>query len=69
VTNLNSTWLVGPRFCSPISKGGLGIWNLRLFRRAFLGNWLWRYVHEREAWWKVVLDTKFGSARGRVVFF
>jgi hypothetical protein len=29
-----------------------------------LGKWLWRYVHKREAWWKMVVDAKFGSAWG-----
>jgi hypothetical protein len=29
-----------------------------------LGKWLWRYVHEREARWKIVLDAKFGSGWG-----
>jgi hypothetical protein len=31
-----------------------------VFNRALLGKWLWRYVHEREAWWKNVLDAKYG---------
>jgi hypothetical protein len=26
--------------CSPISEGGLGIWNLRTFNKALLGKWL-----------------------------
>jgi hypothetical protein len=50
------------KVCSPISSGGLGIRNLRIFNKALLGKWLWRYVHEREAWWKSVVDAKYGSS-------
>jgi len=35
-----------------------------MFNRALLRKWLWRYVHEREAWWRVVVDSKFGSSWG-----
>jgi hypothetical protein len=49
------------KVCSPISNGGLGIRNLRIFNKALLGKWLWRYAHERGAWWKSVVDAKYGS--------
>jgi hypothetical protein len=49
------------KVCSPIFEGGLGIRNVRIFNKAFLGKWLWRYAHKREAWWKSVVDAKYGS--------
>jgi hypothetical protein len=49
------------KVCSPISNGSLGIQNLRIFNKALLGKWLWRYAHERGAWWKSVVDAKYGS--------
>jgi hypothetical protein len=50
---------------SPISEGGLGIWNLRIFNRALLEKWLWRYVHEGETWWKLIVDAKYGGVWDR----
>jgi hypothetical protein len=52
------------KVCNPISEGGLGIRNLVMFNWALLGKWLWRYGIEREAWWKIVVDSKFGSLWG-----
>jgi hypothetical protein len=51
--------------CSPISKGGLGIRNVRKFNQALLGKWLWRYAHEEGAWWRSILVAKYGSSRGK----
>jgi hypothetical protein len=48
--------------CSPISEGGLGIRNLRIFNQALLGKWLWCFAHEREALWRSVVDAKYGSS-------
>jgi hypothetical protein len=52
------------KFCFSISKGGLGINNLLVFNRALFGKWLWRYGCGREAWLRVVVDSKFGSLLG-----
>ena len=47
--------------CRPISNGGLGVRNLRVFNRALLGKWLWRYTKEPEALWKTVIASKYGD--------
>ncbi|KAG2695344.1 hypothetical protein I3760_07G009500 [Carya illinoinensis] len=52
------------KVCRPIQSGGLGIKNLRMFNRALLGKWLWRYNMEPEALWKLVVDYKHGSLWG-----
>jgi len=52
------------KVCSPIFEGGLGFGNLKTLNRALLGKWLWRYGTERDAWWRVVVDSKYGSLRG-----
>jgi hypothetical protein len=52
------------KVCTPIKEGGLGIRNLLLFNQALLGKWLWHYEIERDAWWRVVVDSKFGSLWG-----
>jgi hypothetical protein len=52
------------KVCSPTSEGGLGIRNLRMFNRALLSKWLWWYGIERDAWWRVVVDSKYDSYWG-----
>ena len=46
--------------CAPLSSGGLGIRNLRLFNVALLGKWLWRFGQERDALWRQVIEVKYG---------
>jgi len=38
--------------------------NLIQFNRALLGKWFWQYATEREALWKLVIETKYDSLRG-----
>jgi hypothetical protein len=52
------------KVCSPLDEGGLGIRNIRRFNQALLGKWLWRFAHEKGAWWRSVLVAKYGSDWG-----
>jgi len=52
------------KICSPIFEGGLGIRNLRMFNHALLGKWPWHFGIERDAWWRTVVDSKFGCLWG-----
>jgi hypothetical protein len=35
-----------------------------VFSRALLGKWLWRFGLEREAWWRVAVESKFDRSWG-----
>jgi hypothetical protein len=52
------------KVCTPIVEGGLGGSEFTCVQRARLGKRLWRYVHERDALWRVVVDSKYASAWG-----
>jgi hypothetical protein len=38
--------------------------SLRMFNRALLGKWLWRFGIERDAWWRIVVEFKYGCLQG-----
>lgn len=40
------------RVCTNLRHGGLGVKNLKFFNMALLGKWLWRYLVERNAFWR-----------------
>jgi hypothetical protein len=52
------------RVCSPIKVGGLGVRNIIKFNQALLGKWIWRFSQERDAFWRLVIEVKYGSVRG-----
>jgi hypothetical protein len=35
-----------------------------MFNCTLLGKWLWRFGIERDIWWRVAVDSKFGSLWG-----
>jgi hypothetical protein len=45
-------------------EGGLRVWNLLKLNCTLLEKWLWLYVHERETWWRVAMDSKSDSSCG-----
>lgn len=51
------------KVCTPLSSGGLGIWNLRTFNKAH-GKLLRRYHPEGVSYWKTVIDLKYWSLQG-----
>ena len=50
--------------CSHKKKGGLGIRNLSILNRALLCKWSWRFVVERDSFWKLIISRKFGKEGG-----
>ena len=46
--------------CTPLSSGDLGIRNLILFIEVLLGKLLWRFGFERDAFWRQVIEVKYG---------
>jgi hypothetical protein len=52
------------KVCSLIFEGKLWIRNLRAFNCALLGKWLWRFGSEKDAWWRVLVDSKYGRLWG-----
>ena len=50
--------------CLEKRKGGLGVRNLALMNIALLSKWNWRCANEREAFWKQVINHKYGEEEG-----
>jgi hypothetical protein len=42
----------------------LGVRNIIKFNQALLGKWMWRFLQERDALWRSVIEVMYGSVRG-----
>ncbi|CAN0912200.1 Transposon TX1 uncharacterized 149 kDa protein [Linum grandiflorum] len=49
---------------TPMRRGGLGVTDLESLNKALLGKWLWRFGTERAAWWRILIEVKYGLERG-----
>lgn len=49
---------------TPKKWGGEGVKDLKVFKRALLGKWLWRFGVEENALWREVAVEKYGSSEG-----
>ncbi|WOH08313.1 hypothetical protein DCAR_0727751 [Daucus carota subsp. sativus] len=52
------------KICQPKSSGGLGLTKVRERNIAMLGKWWWRCINERNRFWNVTLQGKYGSILG-----
>lgn len=55
-------WVNWKRVCSPRSKGGLGVRDVRLVNLSLMAKWKWRILQEEMPLWKVVLRDKYGDS-------
>ena len=50
--------------CLDKSRVGLGIKNISMLNKSFLGTWCLRFVVERDRSWRQVISAKFGEKMG-----
>ena len=53
-----------PFLTAPASNVGLGFWSLVHLNQALLGKWLWQHLTEKNAYWRIVIASKYGSMWG-----
>ncbi|XP_017239669.1 uncharacterized protein LOC108212453 [Daucus carota subsp. sativus] len=57
--------LAWDKVCSPKSAGGVGITKIKERNIAMLGKWWWRFINERDKFWNITLQKKYGSVIGQ----
>lgn len=66
VRNSNINIVKWNTICTSIQDGGLEVKNFLFFNQALLGKRLWLYVMEENAFWRKMINTKYGISRGMV---
>lgn len=52
-------WVSWDKICKLKNKGGLGVKNMRCTSKALKAKWVWRYIREKKALWRRVIQEKF----------
>ncbi|XP_017245327.1 uncharacterized protein LOC108216978 [Daucus carota subsp. sativus] len=52
------------KICRPKAEGGVGIAKIRERNISMIGKWWWRCINERNKFWNVTLQSKYGSILG-----
>ena len=52
------------KICRPVKNEGIDIRCLRRFNSALLAKWLWHYGLENDAFWRMVIEVKYGNEWG-----
>ncbi|CAN0859972.1 Putative ribonuclease H protein At1g65750 [Linum grandiflorum] len=53
-------WIRWDLVKTPMSRGGLGVADIRIVNSSLLGKWVWRFAVERNAWWRSLMVKKCG---------
>jgi len=62
--NRKIVWVAWDKVCDLKDKGGLGVIDIRKFKLALLGKWIWRPKFEKRSLWKDILDSKYSGWKG-----
>lgn len=49
------------KICLPKDKGGARVVNIRAKNKSLMAKWCWRFAVDREALWRKIIATKYGS--------
>ena len=67
-SNRNKMHLIAwDKICRPKCAGGVGLMKIRERNIAMLGKWWWRCIHERDKFWNLVLQSKYGRILGLIL--
>lgn len=60
-------WVSWSSMCKHQNEGDLGFKDLAKFNKELLVKWVWRFLNEEKAIWKVVLEARYGVLEERII--